>query len=475
MFAKEISQMTLTNDIAGRLFDNINAANYCMDRTFAATLRALLHKRLPAGQSIALTLVPIISSVTAPDIIAGNIRMLNMGHNYTIYIVFPQNKSAGSQMLDTVRSSFGEGKQYFDTHRVQEDLRIFYIRKLDGLFYTNDNSTIIFLDYLDIRRFHALQMMIPKYLPKLFTDTPLSAEETSLLKSLGAKSSDEYERLIESFAHKMDIRGEIIRARLKGFETVFEREQAQDVERIIEKYQRDYQTMLDNLRCTVNSIQEQQIILAGLKCRIDSEDHGESELMEYFLCNKQLSIIKVSGTQLEFVVHGYADIFDEEAFDAYAGNHSSCLYRGISSKVTKEDMELLYRAIFSDNSLKLRICAAYRADMRNSITPLREYIFPPESKTYLPNPHIQRFGCIGGYATRFSEYMHNRDYIGAIDQAAVSARNLNFHDSTVMETLAHALSNTTIKCIEDADGNLMTPREAIKRLEEFGVCQSQSE
>jgi hypothetical protein len=129
-------------------------------------------------------------------------------------------------------------------------------------------------------------------------------------------------------------------------------------------------------------------------------------------------------------------------------------------------MELLYRAIFEAGAYKLRVCAAYRADMKNSLTPIREYAFPPESRDYLPNPHIQHYGCIGNYAGRFAEYMHRHDYIGAIDQAVMSARNLNFHDSTVMETLAHDLSHTIIKCIEDTDGNLLTPRQAIYKLEE---------
>jgi len=474
MFAKEINRMTLTNDVADRLFDNITASNYGMDKTFAATLRALLHKRLPAGESLNLALVPLGSYATAPETINEFVRQHDTGHSYTIYIVYPQDNSCGKQLLDVARFGVGEGKQYFDTYTLQEDLRVFYIRKLDGLFYIGGNSTMIFLDYLDIRRFHALQMMIPKYLPMLFAGSPLSDKETALLKCLGVRSSDEYERLIEQFALRLDMRGEIIRTRLKGFETVFEQEQACQVKRIIEKYQRDYRTTLDNLRCTLNSIQDQQIILAGLQSRIDCGDREESELMEYFLCNKQLSVIRVKGTELEFVVHGYTDIFDEEAFDIYAGNPSSYLYRGISGNVTKGGMERLYRAIFGGGAYKLRVCAAYRVDMRNSVMPLSDYVFPPESLTYLPNPHIQRFGCIGGYASRFAKYMHNRDYVGAIDQAAVSARNLNFHDSTVMETLAHALSHTAIKCIEDADGNLMTPKEAIKRLEEE-ACQHRSE
>jgi hypothetical protein len=196
--------------------------------------------------------------------------------------------------------------------------------------------------------------------------------------------------------------------------------------------------------------------------------------MEYFLCNRNLSVIRVRGTELEFVVHGYADVFDEDAFETYAKNHGSALYRSLSNDTSKPGMELLYRSIFATGELKLRVCAAYRADMKNSLTPIKCYLFPPESRSYLPNPHIQHYGCIGSYAGRFAEYMFKRDYVGAIDQAAVSARSLNFHDSTVMGSLAYDLSHTVIKCIEDEDGNLMTPREAIIKLE-ARECQSQSE
>jgi hypothetical protein len=260
-----------------------------------------------------------------------------------------------------------------------------------------------------MRRFHVLQMMIPKYLPKLFENSPLSDEEAALLKSLDARSSDEYERLIEQFAQKLDMRGEIIRTRLRGFETSYEREQAEKVKRYIEKYQQDYQALTDKLNTTSKLILDQQIILAGLQCSIDSEDRGESELMEYFLCNRKLSVIRVNGTALEFVAHGYADVFDEDAFDTYARNRNSALYRELSCEVSKSGMELLYRAIFETGVYKLRVCAAYRADMRNGLLPMRGYAFPPESRDYLPNPHIQHYGCIGNYAGRFAEYMNRHD------------------------------------------------------------------
>jgi hypothetical protein len=169
---------------------------------------------------------------------------------------------------------------------------------------------------------------------------------------------------------------------------------------------------------------------------------------------------------MEFIVHGYADVYDIEAFKQYAGNLNGYLYNNLNPSVTKPQMEMLYNALFGkDIKLKLRICAAYKADMRNGLTAFRHYQFPPDSQTYLPNPHIQSYGCIGTYAGRFQEYLKIKDYVGAIEQATVSARNLNFYDSTVMTVFAETLSRSTAKCIEKSDGTLITPQEAIVELE----------
>ena len=230
------------------------------------------------------------------------------------------------------------------------------------------------------------------------------------------------------------------------------------------RYQSDYDNYVSIMRDMANKIQEQKYLLAGLECSVN-EHSDDSELMEYFMCNKNLSLIRVTGTMMEFVAHGYADIYDVDAFEQYVGNHGGYMYSNLSSAVTKAQMEKLYRAIFSECRYKLRICAAYTADMRTGLTAFRQYSFPLESRTYFPNPHIQQFGCIGTYAGRFQEYMQKKDYVGAIDQAVVSARNLNFYDSAVIGTLAKDLSRAVVKCIEKPGGALLTPMEAIKELE----------
>ncbi len=95
MFTREITHMTLTNDVANNLFDNITAMPYGADQTFTATLRAVLHKRLPAGESLNLALVPLGSHMITADMITETIRQYDHGHSYTIYIVFLRDRNCG--------------------------------------------------------------------------------------------------------------------------------------------------------------------------------------------------------------------------------------------------------------------------------------------------------------------------------------------------------------------------------------------
>lgn len=474
MFNKRIAETTLTGETADRLFSNITAQD-TPDQSFLATLRALCYKRLPPDESIRLTVLvkndaPNQIETASPAaymnslISSGFSEPASSVHNIVIVYTFCQE--SGEKMLEIVKTHTGAGKRYMRNYTRRDDLHVFYAHKLRALFYTDTTgqNTVIFTDKLELKQFHALQMMLPQYLPYLFQDTPLSQDEIHLLKSTGEKSVAEYERLIEEFAKTMDIRSEIIRTKLAGFETAFERIRITELKNEVSAYQADYEHYLSILRELSQKIQEKTYLLAGMECALGAQTEN-SELMEYFMCNKNLSIIQVVGTAVEFVVHGYADIYDEEAFEMYVGNHNGFMYARINPSITCHQMEKLYRAIFSEGKYKLRMCAAYTADMRNGLKAFSNYGFPTESRTYLPNPHIQHYGCIGSYASRFQEYMRHKDYIGAIDQAVVSARNLNFYDSAVIAVFSHDLSHSDIRCIERSDGTLLTPLEAIKELE----------
>ena len=479
MFTKGIHDTALTSTVEDRLFHNITALNM-LDQSFLATLRALLHKRLSTDEAVCLSCKSIFLSKTdistssisqcmswlLPDIAYQSDSSLKYHNICIVHTMYPD---AGEKMLEVVKANTGAGKRYLSNYTRHDDLQVFYARKAKALFYTDadERTTIIFTSRLELKQFHVLQMMIPKYLPRLFANNPLTEREVLLLKSTGNKSAVEYESLIAAFSNDFDIRAEVIRSKLAGFETVFERNRADEIRRDINSYQQDYDAHLSALQNISSKIQAHKYTLAGLEVAI-SDNSKDTELMEYFMCNKNLTIIQVSGTTIEFIVHGYADIYDEEAFEQYVSNHNGYMYTSLNSLITKTQMERLYKSIFSEGRYKLRICGAFRADMRTGLKALEHYSFPAESQTYFPNPHIQSYGCIGTYAGRFEEYMQNRDYVGGIDQAVISARNLNFYDSTVMSRFARDFSLTPIRCIEKPCSTLLTPLEAINEMESEG-------
>jgi len=385
---------------------------------------------------------------------------------YGIHIVYTEKIDTGEKMLEIIEANVGADKQYLSYYNRRDDLRVFFARKINALFYTDIDgmNTIIFTDRLEMKHFHTLQILIPKYLPILFENSSLTEIETSLLKSTGNKSAVEYEMFINELSKGLDIRSDIIRIKLAGFESAYERRQVSEIRRKIFGFQQDYDNYLQALRDIAQKKQTMQYALAGLEGDIIARK-DDSELVEYFLCNKNLSIVSVINTTLKFIAHGYADIYDEEAFNQYVGNHNGYMYSNLSLAITTSQMEKLYRAIFEEGKYKLRICAAFSADMRDGLSPISQYTYPSESSTYLPNPHIQQYGCIGTYAGRFEEYVERKDYVGAIEQAIVSARNLNFYDSSAIAEFARLFSHTSIKCVEKSDGRLLTPSEAVVDLE----------
>ena len=477
MFTKEIYETILTSEVADRLFSNINDSN-TLDKSFLTTLRALLHKRLPSDETVWLRCNRInrhdwpiqdISQASDSDVMNYIVpTQPQRSRQHSITIVYTSEHETGTDILEIVKANTGEGKRYMSSFKRRDDLQVFYARKMKALFYTDDSEryTVIFAEKLGIKQFHALQMVIPRYFPWLFIDAPPNEMEMALLKSLGNKSASEYESLIENITKGLNIRSEIIRSKLAGFETVHERSQMEDIRREITVLQASYEREITALRELGKKIDVQMYTLAGLECSINKQSE-DSELMAYFICNKNLTLIEARGTSIEFIVHGYADIFNEDVFDRYVANHDGFLYNNIppSASVSKTHLERFYRTIFNEGKYKLRLCAGFSADIQNGITPISGYAFPAESKTYLPNLHIQQHGCIGGYAGRFAEYLQRKDYVGAIDQAVVSTRNLNFTDSVVMGKLAQKLLGASIKCIEKPDGTLLSPLQAINEME----------
>ena len=133
-------------------------------------------------------------------------------------------------------------------------------------------------------------------------------------------------------------------------------------------------------------------------------------------------------------------------------------------------MKKLMYAIFIDQVLKLRFCCAYTIRLGERVTGMRGYDYNESCDTYIPNPHIDRYSCLGNYERTMNERLMENDAIGAIEQCISSCKSLNFSDSTVMEVFMDRMCGRDgykhNKCIELPDGSVVDMKGAIEWMKE---------
>ena len=134
-------------------------------------------------------------------------------------------------------------------------------------------------------------------------------------------------------------------------------------------------------------------------------------------------------------------------------------------------MKKLMYAIFIDQTLRIKLCSAYKFYLNGNVEGLSGHRYGYEFRECTPNTHIDRYSCLGNYQRVINECLRRNDYIGAIEQCVASCKSLNFADSTVMSEFMsrlYGISNydVNIKCIELPDGRVVEPKDAIAWLNE---------
>jgi len=290
----------------------------------------------------------------------------------------------------------------------------------------------------------------------------------NLVYSMREKTSDAYMNAIKALSETFDLRQFRIKYLLDGFETKFERREQ-------ERDRNEIQACINNINYYNRSIGEQirikndlQTRLLGLELKVE-QTGGVSEIMEYFMCNRRLVLENVNEDSMVFAVKDYLTYFDEEAAKRMINNKSSYVYDGMSRYIAKDKMEKFMNAVFVDQTLRIRVCASYRFSLNGNVFPNQHHSFECEFDGYLPNTHIDRYGCMGNYSSAINQLLRDNDYIGALEQSIASCKSINFGDSTVMREFMAILyghnTNYSNKCVELPDGTVVTPVEAIEWLE----------
>ena len=485
-FRQILRDVILASPEADELFPRITGyKGVNNDVSFVATLRAALPKRMSEDDELHHiyytyndTSNPPTAKARAKEYIDGILRIKPEEFTKGTFCVLDfniHNDESRKKIMDFVEKNFLDCYPGWERTTKPEE---FFSHTFRTLCFTNPETkcTIIFCEYLDIRRYHYLQCAIPVMLPWYYATNKATQDEIDFFKTLfDYPDSSAYLQKIKEIASGYDFRTARVRRLLKDFETKYERQRAQLVENNIADYDRSIERYKNSIADTLRERHRLEIELLGLKCII--HDNGEnSEIMDYFISNTSVNLKNCGDDDLTFVATDYVSYYDEDELIELLENSCSTIYEpeDISTDewLPTEDVEAFFRAVFIDQKLKIKFCAAYTIYLHGSVEGIKgyDYDYNDECLGCMPNPHIDYYRCLGSHECEIITFLQNRDYIGAIEQCIASAKSLNFTDITVINRFIGNLYGRNgehkARCVELPDGNILTMKEAIKWLKE---------
>lgn len=485
MFKNLITVTPLTDEYASGFFgDKIWGDNFNGDVTMTATLRALVFPRM--GKDDALFVVqktlrqPCVSTANALSILN-----LNDGsYDRSLAIV---------NVCNPVQEERAKWFANFTESLVKQNEGWIRIEKVSKLFqqvfnvdcYVNEETkqSVVFADMIDARKYHYLQCGVFGYVPWYFDPSKgVSDQEMELLKSLREKTPDKYQDCIAAIAAQYNLNEMRLRKMLDGFESRYERRELQRTNANIENAISKINDWNEQIANKLREKRELEIRAAGLAKKI-ADGNENSDILELFLSNKHLLLKSVNDSSMTFIVMEDLAFFDEEFAQTLIDNENSYLYHPDtdgSRYIPKEDMKRFATAVFIDQRVKIRMCAAYSFDMDGSVRALSDYDYPPECSGYIPNPHIQYYHCLGSYSRYINDLLSKRDYTGAICQCVASCKSLNVGESPTMIKFMRNLygvssSGNGRKFVVLPDGSAVTVKEACDWLRKEAEEAAESE
>jgi len=478
LFAEPIYNTPFTSAAANEYFrETVYGDEWAGDVTLISTLRALLTNRIGENALFCTQRTWGISISRQGNYT--NEQLLDAVHSrfdgdydnsFSICWFTSEDKAANEKIYGLCRDHYADRDGWVKLNAITD----FFRKSFDVCCFVHEESkrTVYILKEMDTRKYHCLQVSALTAMPWYFDPTKgdkVTEKEISLMNSLRGKDKNEYLRCLQDIADEYDFETEFVRRSLSRIETEYERSRLDSVKREIEDSMHminDYQRTIND---TLRAINKKNIELIGLQAKIDNNT-GESILSDYFLCNKKLRLDYVNGTRVDFHVNDYMTYFDSDMAGEFIGNRRSVIYRCGAPGARADAVEKLMRAIFVDETIKVRMCAAYSIDIQGGFTAMTGYDFRGDAGDRMPNPHINQYSCLGNYRQVINDRLVARDFIGVLEQAVASAKSLNVADGVVFERFLRDLyACANGRCLELEDGTQMTFTEALDYVEKEPV------
>lgn len=337
------------------------------------------------------------------------------------------------------------------------------------------NCAALFVNSNDIRFYHMLISFVSLLWPSLFKDKPLTEQDYNIVKALGKTDKNTFIQQIQTSIapYIVEFRKMMLATLLKNIHQTKIESAKHDVagqRQYVEKVANDYDEAMKRLKTLI-------VTYEGLKAT-ESFDEVEEDLIEYLSTKKELHNLSVVGQEITFSVATLLNNYNADAWRIFSERGS--IYDGeYGPEANPSNIQLLdvfkdktNRKIFLDNvfsespDFAIKIAGNYRLDLYGcNVRSERGYNYiaaDPVYTSYIPNPHLKIFSCLGGYETRINRALRDRNYVAAVELCCTSAGSVDLDETaqTFRPFLGWVLTSRE-KIMHRRDGVDMTPEEAL--------------
>ena len=330
-------------------------------------------------------------------------------------------------------------------------------------------STVVFTNTPDYESWHYLTCLFNVFYPwgvRCTTET-----EQSFVKTLfGSRGTDKtYKAMNDMVYNIVDV--DIVRKKyyLCGYEGKLKNIQRRRYADQMEDIMRRINEKLNGIRELYKQYNEKALVVEAIDNNI-SNGNNNNELMNYFLSNKNITVESGDDDgEIVYVVTGYMTLFDPEVAQEYINNGSSIMYSELSriddSFFSKERIRKLMTEIFVESNIKIRMCSAWKISFGGCVLPVRHFSYRDKYKSYFPNPHLDKYGCLGGWQQALEESCDKLDYVYAVDTTCAENGNLNLSDTVVLRGFLSELFRRYMAVLELPNGQVVDSIAAVKWME----------
>ena len=464
MFSERFTSSDFTSDLGDKIFSNIGVTvSYDGDISCATTARILLSPRIPKEENIMIALM----SSRAPSGVWSNIdiknRLYNIAESDHSLIFCNIIGSYASAEFDYVSEHFGE--VYNGFVRVRK-ITSFFEKTMPVCCYVNaeKKASVIFCMNMNIEKWHFIQLAILPALPwYVGNNTYQDENEKALLASLASPRMEDYAEAVKRCAEKFNFREQGIRAYLDKIETAAYRKQIREYESNISSSHNRIESYNERIAEALEQIERYEILLWGTQQALANHESGGSQIMQYFLANKNIDLVYAEDEYIDFTVKQFCNSWEKQSLLNILSSRGNCIISSGNGIYSGASFEKLIRAIFIDETLKLQMCGKFRYKIGLQLKAVSDATFPSTYDDAMPNPHLQHYSCIGQYELIFNELIQSREHndIMILEQTSQSVASLNWADTTVVHNFVSDINRTNTKCIQLPSGEMVDPAHAV--------------